>query len=149
MTKSDSQSGDQSGSPSGPESGSQVDEIARLAKAKSLFLDAVEMGIADRDVFLDRACEGDQALRRLVFELLAGEAMPLPIESLADDIRVAATSVGGSHAGENRGSMIGRYRLMERIGEGGFGVVFAAEQTEPVKRRVALKLIKLGMDTRQ
>lgn len=149
MTKSDTQSGDQSGSPSGPESGSQVDEIARLAKAKSLFLDAVEMGIADRDVFLDRACEGDQALRRLVFELLAGEAMPLPIESLADDIRVAATSVGGSHAGENRGSMIGRYRLMERIGEGGFGVVFAAEQTEPVKRRVALKLIKLGMDTRQ
>src|SRR5258707_7035404 len=47
------------------------------------------------------------------------------------------------------GTMIGRYKLLEKIGEGGFGTVFVAEQREPVKRRVALKIIKLGMDTKQ
>src|SRR5262249_7682362 len=50
---------------------------------------------------------------------------------------------------EGTGSVIGRYRLLEQIGEGGFGAVYVAEQREPVKRRVALKIIKLGMDTRQ
>ncbi len=123
--------------------------VARTARAKELFLDAIERGAADREVFLDEACRGDDALRALVLELLAGEAMPLPIESLADDIRAAASSPRGAARGDDRGSIIGRYKLIERIGEGGFGVVFAAEQLEPVKRRVALKLIKLGMDTRQ
>src|SRR5438874_817020 len=47
------------------------------------------------------------------------------------------------------GAMIGRYKLLEKIGEGGFGTVYVAEQREPVKRRVALKIIKLGMDTKQ
>jgi serine/threonine protein kinase len=47
------------------------------------------------------------------------------------------------------GQALGRYKLLEKIGEGGFGVVYVAEQKEPVKRRVALKIIKLGMDTRQ
>src|SRR5207237_83928 len=52
--------------------------------------------------------------------------------------------------GEERlGTMIGRFKLLEKVGEGGFGVVYVAEQREPVKRRVALKIIKLGMDTRQ
>src|SRR5690349_18377909 len=50
---------------------------------------------------------------------------------------------------EAPGSMIGRYKVLEKVGEGGFGVVYVAEQREPVKRRVALKIIKLGMDTRQ
>ena len=50
---------------------------------------------------------------------------------------------------EGPGAVIGRYKLLEQIGEGGFGVVFLAEQREPVQRRVALKVIKLGMDTRQ
>lgn len=125
---------------------------ALLARAKVLFLDAIEMGVADRDAFVDSRCHGDEALRKLVMELLEGENMPLPIESLADDIRIAAMNKGSAGArerGDLTGSMIGRYRLMERIGEGGFGVVFAAEQVEPVRRRVAVKLIKLGMDTRQ
>src|ERR1051325_7042933 len=47
------------------------------------------------------------------------------------------------------GTVIGRYKLLEKVGEGGFGAVYVAEQREPVKRRVALKIIKLGMDTRQ
>jgi serine/threonine protein kinase len=50
---------------------------------------------------------------------------------------------------EHIGTMVGRYKLLEQIGEGGFGSVWAAEQREPVKRRVALKIIKLGMDTKQ
>ena len=50
---------------------------------------------------------------------------------------------------EGPGTVIGRYKLLEKVGEGGFGVVYVAEQREPVKRRVALKIIKLGMDTRQ
>jgi len=49
---------------------------------------------------------------------------------------------------ERPGAVIGRYKLLEQVGEGGFGVVFMAEQTHPVKRRVALKIIKPGMDTR-
>ncbi len=47
------------------------------------------------------------------------------------------------------GQSLGRYTLLERVGESGFGVVYVAEQTEPVRRRVALKVIKLGMDTKQ
>src|ERR1017187_5046022 len=50
---------------------------------------------------------------------------------------------------EKPGDRIGRYKLLEKIGEGGYGIVYMAEQTEPIRRRVALKIIKLGMDTRQ
>src|SRR5690242_19521854 len=50
---------------------------------------------------------------------------------------------------ERTGMMVGRYKLLQQIGEGGFGVVFTAEQTEPVQRKVALKIIKAGMDTRE
>ena len=53
------------------------------------------------------------------------------------------------HAGEQPGAQIGRYKLLEKIGEGGMGTIWLAEQREPVKRRVALKIIKLGMDTKQ
>jgi serine/threonine protein kinase/tetratricopeptide (TPR) repeat protein len=60
-----------------------------------------------------------------------------------------ATVTGQSSTTEHIGALIGRYKLLEQIGEGGFGSVWAAEQREPVKRRVALKIIKLGMDTKQ
>src|SRR5262249_42234535 len=60
-----------------------------------------------------------------------------------------ATAVGHAALSEGPGSVIGRYRLLEKIGEGGMGVVYMAEQAETGRRRVALKIIKLGMDTRQ
>src|ERR1051325_5737630 len=62
-----------------------------------------------------------------------------------------ALSPDGSVAGaaQKAGHRIGRYKLLEKIGEGGWGVVYMAEQTEPIRRRVALKVVKLGMDTKQ
>jgi hypothetical protein len=78
--------------------------------------------------------------------------------ALAERIRKVLSAVGVMEqtrsfdvapAGEGPGSTIGRYKLLERIGEGGFGVVYMAEQQQPVRRKVALKLVKPGMDTRQ
>lgn len=122
---------------------------ARLARSKNIFLSVREMPLSEREDAIDQACDGDTKLQSLVLELLAGESMPLPVETLADDIRAAHDVMLSTTHGEPQGSMIDNYRLVERIGEGGFGVVFAAEQTKPVKRRVALKIIKLGMDTRK
>ncbi|HZN65127.1 MAG TPA: serine/threonine-protein kinase, partial [Tepidisphaeraceae bacterium] len=68
----------------------------------------------------------------------------LPAVSLIEEARTV-----GLGTGERPGSTIGRYKVLERIGEGGFGVVYMAEQHQPVRRRVALKVIKAGMDTRQ
>ena len=72
---------------------------------------------------------------------LAGMALKMAPKE-ADTIQVA-------HREAEDGDRVGRYKLLEKIGEGGFGVVYVAEQREPVKRKVALKIIKLGMDTRQ
>src|SRR3984957_3393032 len=68
---------------------------------------------------------------------------PPKVPALKPTIKLSPTPA------EQAGETIGRYKLLERIGEGGFGVVYVAEQKEPVKRRVALKIIKLGMDTKQ
>jgi serine/threonine protein kinase len=131
-----------------------------LNRAKEIFLTIREVPLPQRDEDLERLCAGDSLVRGMVEGLLAGDRAPLPFESLADDI-VAARGMltGGTEgnregmraaAGESQlGSRIGRYRVLEKIGEGGFGVVYMAEQEEPVRRKVALKVIKLGMDTRQ
>ena len=96
---------------------------------------------AERRAFLDRACGGDAGLRSRVEILLAGGA---------EEARPAAgDEPSPPPSDELPGARVGRYRLVERIGEGGFGTVWMAEQTEPVTRRVALKILKLGMDTRQ
>ncbi len=123
---------------------------ALMPRAADIFLEVRSLGLAQREEAINRLCAGDHALRDVVFLLLRGDQAPLRVESLADDIRAAHDSATIAAKPENaQGSHIGRYRLLERIGEGGFGVVFAADQTEPVRRRVALKIIKLGMDTRQ
>ena len=88
---------------------------------------------------------GDQTLRAHIEDLLDAERRAP--EFLDQPTR--GESATAPLPGPKPGATVGRYKLLEQIGEGGFGVVFMAEQTEPVVRRVALKVIKLGMDTRQ
>jgi serine/threonine-protein kinase len=101
----------------------------------------------DRARFLDESCGDDAELRARVEQLLrafaeAGSFLEMPAAPLA------ATTYSPTIA-ERPGSVIGPYKLLQQIGEGGCGVVFLAEQERPVRRRVALKVIKPGMDTRQ
>ena len=112
---------------------------------------------AERRAFLDRACASDAGLRRRVEEMLEGLAEA--DRFFAEGGTAIFQPPAGTEAGntlalevartEKPGDRIGRYKLLQEIGEGGCGVVYMAEQSEPVRRRVALKVIKLGMDTRQ
>lgn len=122
-------------------------------QVKAVFGEAAELPVNERAAFLDTMCVNETSLRTQVNELLAahdeaGEFLSEPTqgEGVNDD-RTKTISLGGG--AERLGTKIDRYKLLQCIGEGGFGVVYMAEQTEPVKRRVALKIIKLGMDTRQ
>jgi eukaryotic-like serine/threonine-protein kinase len=114
---------------------------------RELFAQALEIPAAERAAFLERAGQGNAGLVERVQRLLAQR------EDLGSYLEVPAAAVAVAtreeRAGPRPGVRIGRYRLLEQIGEGGMGTVWVAEQTEPVKRRVALKLIKLGMDSRQ
>jgi serine/threonine protein kinase len=115
-------------------------------------MEVADLPVDDRDAALAQACGGDAALRADVEALLraevaAGGFMGDPANSAAG-VQDALETITGSRR-EQVGQMIGRYKLLEPVGEGGFGVGWAAEQREPVKRRVALKVIKLGMDTKQ
>src|SRR5262245_24000221 len=102
----------------------------------------------DRSAILDRECGDDGELRREVESLLDARTQAL-LRTAGAAHSLAATITESAPSAERPGDMVGRYKLLERIGEGGFGAVWMAEQREPVKRRVALKVIKLGMDTRQ
>jgi tetratricopeptide (TPR) repeat protein len=102
-------------------------------------------GAAERDVFLDAACAGDQELRRRIVALLEEQAH---LGSFLEHDKPPAVTVDDSIA-ERTGTVIGPYKLLEPIGEGGMGTVWMAQQTEPVKRLVAVKLIKAGMDSKQ
>jgi serine/threonine protein kinase len=117
---------------------------------------AAALGMPDpvrRSSYLNEACARDADQRRRIERLLAASAAagtfldpgPPRIPLVAG----SATERFQACPDESEGTVIGRYRLLEKIGEGGFGSVYVAEQREPVKRRVALKVIKLGMDTRQ
>jgi len=104
---------------------------------------AAKPTLADRAVYVDAACEGDSELRAKVEGLLQAH------DAAGDFLRQTIVLGENNVVGEAPGSVIGRYKLLEQIGEGGFGVVFMAEQIEPVNRRVALKVVKAGMDTRE
>src|SRR5262249_5033144 len=110
--------------------------------AKAIFLEAVERHAPEEwPAFLDRACADRPELRGRVEELLEAH-------------REAGTAAHGDDAAaaapfDVRGGVIGPYKLLEQIGEGGMGAVYMAEQQEPVRRRVALKIIKPGMDSAQ
>jgi WD40 repeat protein/serine/threonine protein kinase/tetratricopeptide (TPR) repeat protein len=129
---------------------------------RSIFLAALEIGDAqEREDFLSKTCGADSALRREVEELLQAEAAAglfLPEKPTAPRMPaglLATAEAGGdtdrldTPIAEKPGDRIGRYKLLQKIGEGGCGVVYMAEQEQPVRRKVALKIIKLGMDSRQ
>lgn len=123
-------------------------------RADSIFQDARSLPPDQRDGFIEKACAGDPALRGRVDALFAAEAETIETPPGPQEARTVSRIGPDQHAdprrqGESSGGRVGRYKLLERLGEGGFGTVWAAEQSEPVKRRVALKVIKLGMDTRQ
>ncbi|HWA29309.1 MAG TPA: protein kinase [Lacunisphaera sp.] len=115
---------------------------ARPALAETLFNDALALPAANRPAFLAQRCGTDAGLLAKVSALLAAHDSSSSV--FDQPLTLSPTSPD-----EFSGEMLGRYRLLERLGEGGCGAVWAAEQREPVRRRVALKIIKLGMDTRQ
>ena len=114
---------------------------------QTIFIEALEKeDPAERAAFLDRACAGDAALRQRLERLLqrhqqADSFLEAPSAGVVAAVAVATV--------EGPGTMIGPFKLLQQLGEGGMGTVFMAEQTEPVQRQVALKLIKPGMDSRQ
>ena len=116
-----------------------------------LFALALTKPAGERPEFLDRECRSDSALRARLESLLAAHDQSdnlLPTQIETDQPAIKRDFVD-DRFDEAVGQTLGRYKLMEKIGEGGCGVVYVAEQTEPVRRRVALKVIKLGMDTKQ
>ena len=115
---------------------------------ETIFAGVKQLPPADRAAYLDQACADDEPLRRRIEALLnASEQSGAFLEvSAAPTLR--RTSAASIPLAEKPGDKVGRYRLLQQIGEGGCGVVYMAEQEEPVRRRVALKIIKLGMDTR-
>ena len=100
-----------------------------------------------RAAYLDEVCGSDLELRRRVERLLAAQPK---MGSFLDSPAAGPTmTLPSDQALEGPGTLIGPYKLLEQIGEGGMGIVYMAEQTQPVRRKVALKIIKPGMDTRQ
>src|SRR5580765_6123066 len=126
------------------------------ARAKSLFLAASDLAdVAERAAYLERECGGDAALRDRVEALLrANDAAPLPppevgqgTSAYVPDGRPQTADYGDPTA--RIGSVLaGKYKLVEEIGAGGMGNVYMAQQTQPVKRAVAVKVIKAGMDSK-
>jgi serine/threonine protein kinase len=121
-------------------------------REESLFNAALQLpDAAERAAYLKKACGDDESLRRRVEALLQAHEQT---NALLDKSPIAlgktiVVDMSRVQPAEKIGDRIGRYKLREQIGEGGCGVVYVAEQEEPVRRRVALKVIKLGMDTKQ
>ncbi len=131
---------------------------------EDIFSRAVEIKAeAVRGEYLDKACAGEPALRQRVESLLAAhEEAASFLENPVKTLAAETTAPGGRFSpvtalppsayrpiSEGPGTMVGRYKLLQQIGEGGMGVVYMAAQETPVRRRVALKIIKPGMDSAQ
>jgi serine/threonine protein kinase len=117
-------------------------------RTESLFAIAVALPPEERDAYLERECAGDNALRERIVALMkahdrVGHVIDRPVTGDPDQ------TAGYHSMSEAPGNVIaGRYKLLEEIGQGGMGSVWVVEQTTPVRRKVALKLIKAGMDSR-
>lgn len=125
---------------------------AKMSREQEIFLEALEQpSLEARAAFVRRATAGDPKLRDGVEALLSNTESDTFLEhGAADLLRNSLETTGRLTPEEEQlGGCIGRYKLLEKIGEGGFGVVYRAEQSDPVRRHVALKVIKLGMDTKR
>jgi serine/threonine protein kinase/tetratricopeptide (TPR) repeat protein len=112
-----------------------------------IFRAVIKLPVGERKAYLDQACGDNAALRHEVESLLQAHEAEGSFLARLD----TAPNLPGSLASfrERPGSVIGPYKLLQQIGEGGMGTVFLAEQSQPVQRKVALKIIKPGMDSRQ
>src|SRR5271165_3670831 len=112
-----------------------------------IFWDAAQIeSAAERAAYLDHACADDLDLRSRLQQLLEARSKAEGfLEARAPDLVATADERPLS---EGPGTVIGPYKLLEQIGEGGFGIVFMAEQLQPVRRKVAFEVLKPGMDTR-
>jgi serine/threonine protein kinase len=130
----------------------------RVPREKAIFVEALEIADPEqRGLFLDQACGADQALREQVEKLLAlsqsagdffQDCAPALEPAAADPDVVLSAAESALEPEIPETKCIGPYKLLQKLGEGGYGVVYMAEQEQPIRRRVALKIIKLGMDTR-
>ena len=129
---------------------SQPDMPSSQNREEALFRAAAELPVGTaRRAFLEQACAGDAALRQRLDALLAAHDAPDELSPKDRPAAKATMKIEFADAPDEAvGQTLERYKLMERLGEGGCGVVYVAEQTVPVRRRVALKVIKLGMDTK-
>jgi len=121
-----------------------TDEAGRFREADRILEAALDLPVGERAAFLDRECGADASLRALVGRLLTGaeSESDWPAPDLLPGDSTPPEEVAGTP------EPIGPYTLRERIGSGGFGDVWLADQTQPVRRRVALKILKAGMDTK-
>src|SRR5687768_10251733 len=122
--------------------------LGSRASERSIFVTALDLASpAERAAYLEEACSADPAMRSRVEALLdsharIGEFLETPaLEQMGH--------AGRAPASEAPGTRIGPYKLLEKLGEGGMGIVYMAEQERPVRRNVALKIIKPGMDSGQ
>ncbi len=114
---------------------------------KEIFETALQLSTpSERVAYLESVCGDDSGHKARILALLQAQETG---DNLLDPLLHDSAGLMESRLEERPGTVIGRYKLLERIGEGGMAVVYMAEQTEPIRRKVALKIIKLGMDTRQ
>ncbi|HXE51427.1 MAG TPA: serine/threonine-protein kinase [Tepidisphaeraceae bacterium] len=123
-------------------------------RVQELLVEALKRPTADRNAFIDESCAGDSSVRSELEKLLAAheeaqEFLAPPAAEKFLEFHDRAEFAPGESTGPFIGDHIGRYKLLDLLGEGGFGTVFLAEQERPIRRRVAVKVIKPGMDSRQ
>ena len=118
---------------------------SRQVDEEAVFHIARELSGHPREAYLIQVCAGDQALRERVESLLTIHDEEQTFLKSKDNV---AATIDATTSTEKPGAVIGRYTLREQIGEGGMGSVFVAEQERPIRRKVALKVIKPGMDSK-